>query len=128
MVSKSNPNDTDLSDTELNHTENKSCEDNDDELNIFNKQNKPSSIDQKTKSDVDLLAEQYTNDTHSQITPIKKRKLAELVNRFGGLTVSEGIEKAALNDTGNMTYIENCCESIDVEMRNRMVNLGYSER
>lgn len=63
VVSKSNPNDTDLSDTDLNQTKNKSFEDND-ELNRFNKQNNPSSIDQKTKNDVNLLAEQYCDGSY----------------------------------------------------------------
>ncbi|CAK1250625.1 hypothetical protein R55210_AODCCCNP_01310 [Fructobacillus fructosus] len=122
VVSKSDPNDTENSDTDLNHTENKSFENNDDELNIFNKQNKPSSIDQKTKSDVDLLAEQYCDNTNGKITPIKKRKLAELVNRFGGLLVSEAITKAALNDSKSLIYIERVCESMSQEEHNRLFN------
>ena len=116
VVSKSNPNDTDLSDTDLNETENKSFED-DDDLNIFNKQNKPSSIDKKTKSNVDLLVEQYLNDTNGEITPIKKRKLDELVNRFGGLLVSEAITKAALNESESLVYIQKVCETLDQEER-----------
>lgn len=119
VVSKSNPNDTDLSDTDSNHTENKFFEE-DDEPNIFNKQNSQATFDPKHKTDVELLAEQYAKDTNCQITPIKKRKLDELVNRFGGLLVSEAITKAALNGSESLVYIQKVCETLDQEQQERL--------
>lgn len=110
-MSKRHPNDTNNNHTEFNETDISVKEDDGDELNIY----KPA----KPVSDVDLLAQQYDEDTPSKITGVKKRKLEQLANLYGAVLVSEAITKAGENDSGNLTYIERCAISMDQEMKSR---------
>lgn len=110
-MSKRHPNETNNNQTEFSDTDIKKDED-DDELNIFT-QAKPA-------NDIDLLVEQYDEDTPSKITAVKKRKLEQLVNLYGAVLVSEAITKAAENDSGNLTYIERCAESLDQDLKTKL--------
>ncbi|CAK1255090.1 hypothetical protein R55227_BLOPHJLP_01705 [Fructobacillus tropaeoli] len=114
-VSKSNPNDTDYSDTELSDTEIKEKQDDDDYGYIYMMQ---------APLDIPSLSEQYQKECDSNITPVKNQKLAELTNRFGARFVSEAITKAALNDSSNLNYIEQCCETLEQEYRKYESNLA----
>ncbi|CAK1253118.1 replication initiator protein A [Fructobacillus tropaeoli] len=121
-VSKSNPNDTDYSDTKLSDTEIKEKQDDDDNLDIQEK-----IFNAKIgafSNEIGLLSEQYQNECVSNITPVKRQKLTELAKRFGAQLVSEAITKAALNDSNNLKYIEQCSETLAQEYRQYELNLA----
>lgn len=71
----------------------------------------------QAKSDMDLLVDQYIEETESKMSQVKKRTLEQLKNQYGALLVSEAITKAANNDSANMVYIQRCCETLDLEMK-----------
>ncbi|MCK8627050.1 replication initiator protein A [Fructobacillus cardui] len=122
-VSKSNPNDTDYSDTKLSDTELKEKQDeDDDDLYIQEK-----IVDAKMgafSNEIGLLLEQYQKECVSNITPVKQQKLAELAKQYGAQLVSEAIRKAALNDSNNLNYIEQCSETLVQEYRQYESNLS----
>ncbi|CAK1253802.1 replication initiator protein A [Fructobacillus tropaeoli] len=74
----------------------------------------------QAQSDIDLLIEQYTQETGSSISPVKKRTLEQLRNQYGSLLVSDAITKAANNDTANMVYIQRCCETLDLDLKKQL--------
>lgn len=74
----------------------------------------------QTKSDMDLLVDQYIQETESKMSPVKKRTLEQLKNQYGSLLVSEAITKAANNDSGNMVYIQRCCETLDLDLKKQL--------
>lgn len=105
-VSKRHSNDTEYSDIDLNHTEINSIDDEDDDY-----------VYTQAQSDIDLLVDQYIDETNSKMSQVKKRTLGQLKNQYGALLVSEAITKAANNDSANMVYIQRCCETLDLEMK-----------
>ncbi|GIC69425.1 replication initiator protein A [Fructobacillus tropaeoli] len=106
-VSKSNPNDTDYSDTELSDTKPNEKRDDDDDVLTQSAE----SESQKEK----LLIDQYRKETGGSITQVKIQRLSELAKYHGPLIVSEAITKAALNDSSNLFYIEQVIDTLEQE-------------
>lgn len=115
-VSKRHTNDTEYSDTDFNHTETNSVDDEDDDY-----------VYTQAHTEMDLLVDQYIEETESKMSQVKKRTLEQLKNRYGALLVSEAITKAANNDSANMVYIQRCCETLDLEMKKNLSEIEAPE-